>query len=407
MPGSRSNRKKGRSRYGKQKGKGKQTNLKTKGTPAYKDKQLLQKAQDQVFEETKQSSEVDEMFKDWELDQVTNMIDGEYGKGWGLNKDLVLKSLTDGEVLEDEAYDLFERMVHHRFHTQVNEYFNHNQQVFDLICSNMDEVLKWNIQDLERKPSTLNKDMLGVFATKPFKKGETITLYPAHFSILPKGKETENLLTWEYPRKKTGKLCFCSANNMYDTAYALKVKHEAFHSLGDYAICLKGVGSVYGDPRPEVNMNSNYWGHYINDGAYKGQELSLTEYNDAGNKECNAVWKGMEVEATKDINVGDEIFMEYGWDYWFGGNTLDGRSRHTKLQNGEPFHSTTFEKPKIKKAFNGEMKIVIEDTPVSKQGKYTEVKITPKGDADWSMYHRKGLFDLVMNQVCTTQFASA
>jgi hypothetical protein len=104
-----------------------------------------------------------------------------------------------------------------------------------------------------------------------------------------------------------------------------------------YALDLTGVGSVYGDPRPELNQNSKYWGHLLNDGIYR-KGMTKEEYNTHGQfgTNYNSKWDGLDIVATKDIDCDEELFLSYGAKYWFGSDKLS-ESRDHDVRKGISF----------------------------------------------------------------------
>lgn len=158
----------------------------------------------------------------------------------------------------------------------------------------------------------------GVFATRNIRKGEILTLYPAHY-IFTKSDE-EKYLTSQTAASRQLK-CSDEIKKSYSTM------------LNDYYM-------IVGDPR--IHNKSGFIGHMCND----GQTHNLTEYNKETEDEykintpktCNAAIEcrpfeslfihdpsegrtynntlSMFIMAIRDIKEGEEILVPYGFHYW-------------------------------------------------------------------------------------------
>ena len=136
----------------------------------------------------------------------------------------------------------------------------------------------------------------GVFATRDFKKGERITLYPAHFVV------------WE---TKKGQLTATPKKNPEE--------ESTYYRL----VANDGKCSASGNPNIH---HSHSAGHLLNDGgvvgAFKedlGTDICRYMLTTIQNENCDFIQgedKFMWVVAQRDIKAGEELFVSYGLQYW-------------------------------------------------------------------------------------------
>jgi len=136
----------------------------------------------------------------------------------------------------------------------------------------------------------------GVFATRDFKKGSRVTLYPAHFIV------------WE---TKKGQLTATPKGNPEE--------ESAHYRL----IANDGKCSASGSP---AIHHSHSAGHLLNDGGVVGTfnedigtDICRYILTTLQNENCDFIQgedKFMWVVAQRDIKAGDELFVSYGLQYW-------------------------------------------------------------------------------------------
>lgn len=136
----------------------------------------------------------------------------------------------------------------------------------------------------------------GVFATKHIKSGEVITLYPG--DLLNNKISNNNKLE-----------SFCQAAVEYAGNNNLLIQDYCFEINKTYRIY--GCPNMVNDPA--------YLGHMCNDGADGSQLKNI--YENISKERCNAEYKNIidcciAIIAINDINIGDEILVTYGYDYW-------------------------------------------------------------------------------------------
>ena len=148
---------------------------------------------------------------------------------------------------------------------------------------------------------------LGLFAKTNILKGELITLYPGDIiEFTPNGDRDQ-------------------ANHLVRRSCSLR-SQEQFANIDessinyDYAFTLDKFYSIIGNPY-FIN-DSSYLGHFINDSSvcYHNEE-SIRDYLSNINTKNNCKFQilcGLHVAivATKNINIGEELFISYGIKYW-------------------------------------------------------------------------------------------
>jgi len=321
-------------RYGKARSKGKRTpiNRESKNIYGTKTPKIVEEPIPKFLETPEQIEEFNKEVSKIPIEYMSGFLieTGEYG-GYKLDMDYIL-SYGLGDIMGNMSGDK------KKFYTDkmdscwrrglaptINKLFARNRETTK---ENIYEVSKniLFVNGLERKQSTLDvPDMLGVFATKKYKKGDKLTKYPIHCMTMPKIGDDVPGESWfeEEYKESTGTAIFMNPD-LYDEEKIEKERAGLYlpvdHMKGflPYAIGFTGVGTIYGDPRPFLNQNSNYWGHLINDGVYR-PGLSSDMYR-SHNKEgigFNCKWEELNIFATKDIECGEELLLCYGSQYWY------------------------------------------------------------------------------------------
>jgi hypothetical protein len=152
----------------------------------------------------------------------------------------------------------------------------------------------------------------GVFAKQNINKGEIITFYPGDFVQYCPNEDmyVPNHLTMIYRSQRfENKFGEVTDAKYRDNDYAFEV--NSFYGI-------IGCNHFTDDP--------NYLGHFINDGARTNStEKSNEIYLQISNLKRNCqfhILKDLHVAivATKNINIGDELFIRYGLNYWHSFN---------------------------------------------------------------------------------------
>ena len=166
-------------------------------------------------------------------------------------------------------------------------------------CAVLEHRNDFKIDNVELKQSNIPGAGRGVFATKNIKVGDLITFYPADY------------ICYKY---KTGEYIILTS----------EIAHKAGYKDTDcnfeYCLRVDNNYSVIGDPR--ICNNNTYIGHLINDGYLPSKTDTSVEYYLNSSKKSNCCFHSinglqMVIIATKDINIGEELYITYGHKYWF------------------------------------------------------------------------------------------
>ena len=136
------------------------------------------------------------------------------------------------------------------------------------------------------------------FAKRKINAGDLITLFPVNFYYIRGDNEINSALI---------------------AVYDILPNFNHF----DYCVHLNRNIICIGDPN--IKFNSAYLGHYINDG-FKLKDGNIYIYNTISLKKANCKIEILnkdlpmfiQIIATRDINIGEEIFLHYGAEYWMG-----------------------------------------------------------------------------------------
>ena len=218
---------------------------------------------------------------------------------------------------------------------------------------------------LSRRQSTITGcNCLGIFAETDFKRGEIITQYGIHIIFFKNGYGKVRV---EYDTSVFNQKVFVGEDE--NTINPDFISLIADGRAGDYGSSVRTSGeskdidvSIIGFPEPELNKDERFWGHLINDKAYRGTEKYLKTLNNCSlgmaGQDCEGLWEGSDftdkmddpiellsrfndrvsIIATKDIKKGEELGTSYGKPYWFGDSNGIG-SRHTCIKEGRSVHT--------------------------------------------------------------------
>ena len=157
--------------------------------------------------------------------------------------------------------------------------------------------INFNLNKIICKKSQIHGN--GIFAKKYIKQGEIITMYPSDYL--------------EYNTHKfINELAF----------------NRGFYEMDasiDYAFSIDSKYIIYGEPL--MNTDTNYMGHLINE-AYKPLETdSKMDYQINSDNLSNCYFyiiNGLHlvIIAKQNINIGDELLISYGPNYWFNSDRI-------------------------------------------------------------------------------------
>ena len=139
---------------------------------------------------------------------------------------------------------------------------------------------------------------LGVYASRDFRRGKVITVYPAHAEMVY-GDDKPGWKGWRVSQE-----------------YSME---HAWRMVSDYAVDAPGH-SVAGDP----DRRDEGVGHLINDGARCQHPGAEEIYRRVSHAKENTVPYTLlcgrefliQMRATRDIEAGEELFFSYGLPYW-------------------------------------------------------------------------------------------
>lgn len=128
----------------------------------------------------------------------------------------------------------------------------------------------------------------GVFTTQVLKDGDIATFYPPHVILYDNNVVGENV-------------------------------HQ--ENYDDYIYCVQRRIAIAGIP--QRCDDSTYMGHMINDGSCANNRTAYDKYS-AERSNCtffnivdvNNICYCVAIIATKKINIGEELILSYGWNYW-------------------------------------------------------------------------------------------
>ena len=151
---------------------------------------------------------------------------------------------------------------------------------------------------------------MGVFATKAFKKDSFVTVYPSHMVSL----DVKMVSFTELDIECVAWMC----NRDYTMEYVNKLSK-------DY--CQRIIGGVIaGDPA----LLEDGLGHMVNDGARSHSPADVEIYRRISKAKENVIPHILSgfpydireatvfMRATRDIEIGEELFYSYGAAYWSG-----------------------------------------------------------------------------------------
>lgn len=192
--------------------------------------------------------------------------------------------------------------------------------------------------------STITGAGRGLFATRDIADGELITLYPG-----------DVMLAWETTVGDFG------TSGDVGVLFGTHVRKEDQKKTADrlttdsaraYELKIGGRHSVVADPF--LVDDAAYLGHLANDASSLNSrdKASVDEYVEASNQGHNAAHLVLEGShfvtlATRSIGEGEEIFVSYGYSYWFSRSSrqkIKGSSS-TSTTGADTTTATTIETP--------------------------------------------------------------
>lgn len=245
------------------------------------------------------------------------------------------------------------------------------------------------IEGLERKQSSVGPEgNMGIFATKDYKRGDIITRYGVHGILF---MNECGRLFMEYDKEIMPFEIFDENNTLtnemieYFTRWRVQKYWASVRTDGGDDGEGEGVTSksykdsrvsILGLPDPELNKDSRFWGHLINDLNFEegittspqeyidnaknnvcigsqGQDcqklpdchrfkassmpqqlMGGTDHEDFVIKECGKLYDRVNIIAFKDIKAGDELGTSYGATYWLGHHVMGEQNMPDSIREG-------------------------------------------------------------------------
>lgn len=144
--------------------------------------------------------------------------------------------------------------------------------------------------NLEIKESKIMKSGKGVFTKIDIPKGSTITYYSPEYIFT-----NECIYTHDKIIKEKDKIL------------------EIFNKYEDYVIRHYKTLVIGSD----MYISPDYVGHLLNDKGYKFGKRYKPELN-------NCMFDQLKLVSTRDIKKGEELYVNYGTEYWY--QTLSGKN---------------------------------------------------------------------------------
>ena len=174
--------------------------------------------------------------------------------------------------------------------------------------------LRFDLDAVEPRPSPVHGT--GVFARRRVRKGELITLYPAHVVWLPNPSGQYDVVTGDLATRivRSRQMTPAQQHEFVKRCDTTLLPIEALDGA------LAGV-KISGDPHIR---DATACGHVLNDGARleSTSVMHLHTYNRKSLTMCNAVYVHFHggcltgMVATSDIPEGNECFFHYGPEFW-------------------------------------------------------------------------------------------
>jgi SET domain-containing protein len=218
--------------------------------------------------------------------------------------------MTTINEIEDFLNNMYKKNYKSRLEKSICP-LNNKEFIIDKCKLNfLSEIFSFAFDKVELKKSLIHG--LGVFAKQNINKDEIITFYPGDFVEYTPNEDSHlpNHLTILYRSQRfENKFGEVSDLKYRDNDYAFEV--NSFYGI-------IGCNHFTDDP--------NYLGHFINDGAKTNStEKSNEIYLQISNLKRNCKFRIIKdlhvaIVATKNINIGEELFIRYGLNYWHSFN---------------------------------------------------------------------------------------
>ena len=216
--------------------------------------------------------------------------------------------------IESFLYDIYIKNYKNKLKISKCD-LNNKKYIIDYLKMNyLSSNLSFELNKVEIKES--NTHGVGVFAKTNILKGDLITFYPGD---IVKYNPNED---GHIPGHVTMVIKSKRIEEHFDN------KSYSDLMLSDYGFDVNTKYTIIGNPYFRNDLN--YVGHFINDGAKSNSTLKSNEiYYKISKIKQNCFFYSLKdlhiaIISTKNINIGDELFIHYGIGYW---NTYNKKNK--------------------------------------------------------------------------------
>jgi len=167
---------------------------------------------------------------------------------------------------------------------------------------NLDQ--KFDKNELEIKESKLKNGGLGLFTNVPIPANNILCFYPLDLI-----QDLNNPDTFYKNGEKT--LIEQSEEN----------KEKVYY--GDFTIVMENYRII---AEAGLKKNHLYCGHMANDKGYNPQKTYKPQLN-------NCRYEALNIVSNRNIKIGEEIYVSYGKQYWYGTKEGKEKSRHLEIKD--------------------------------------------------------------------------
>ena len=198
-----------------------------------------------------------------------------------------------------------------------------------LQCLNV--IFKFDLDKCYIEKSKIESAGNGLFAKKDISQGEIITFYPGDIaSFLP----NEDQIKPEHVSLETYSQRF---KNQFEKN--IKKERDANAMMNKYTYNVDKKYRIIGSPY--FKDDTNYMGHFINDGSKLNPSDTSKEYLEASLLKSNCGYFHMKdlligIVATENIKKYEELYIPYGEEYWENYNKLQFENPDEEFKNEGP-----------------------------------------------------------------------
>jgi SET domain-containing protein len=216
-----------------------------------------------------------------------------------------MNSLNVMEI-ESFLYDMYNHNYKSKLKVSKCDLNNKKYYIDYSKMENLSNNLPFELNKVELKKS--NTHGIGVFAKQNILCGELITFYPGDIVEYNPNEDRH------IPGHIT---CIIKSKRLEEQS-----NNQSYYDLmsNDYAFDINTKYTIIGNP--SFKDDPNYMGHFINDGAKSNSTLKSNDiYYKISKLKENCDFYSLKdlhiaIIATKNINIGEELFIHYGIEYW-------------------------------------------------------------------------------------------